>query len=99
MDKQSKLEKLQAKINSFLKIGKELQKLGMCGVTHDSPRNYLQATFCGLHKMSKVYGLDLAIVEWRSDHNQWDVSISELKMFAIATDRELESEGLLPEKV
>ena len=40
MSKQTELEKLQRKINAFLKLNNELIKVGMYNISHDNDRRY-----------------------------------------------------------
>jgi CRISPR/Cas system CMR-associated protein Cmr1 (group 7 of RAMP superfamily) len=96
MSRNQELEKLKLKINQLLKTDKELNKIGMCGITHDSPRNYLQFMPTGIADISKKYGLKISVAKRGSF--PWDISIPELKIFAIAANSEMNSLGIpMPE--
>lgn len=99
VSKQTELEKLQRKINAFLKLNNELIKVGMYNITLDNDRRYLLADLEKLVDLSEKYGLELDVTQRNVDKYPWKVTLHELKMYAIASNEEMELMGLLPESV
>lgn len=92
----SELEELQKKIDNFLELNDDLYAIGMCSATHDGNRGYLQTMFDDLVDLSEKFNLDLSMGRIESAVYDWEVSVSGLKMYAIATNVEMRRRGLLP---
>jgi len=90
------LEELKEKIDQFLQLNKELQEIGMYDVTHDGKgKGFLQADALQLVELSKKYNTPLEITESRRERYPLEISIPELKMYAISSNEGLkELEGM-----
>ena len=83
-----KLEELKNKIDQLLSLNKELKGV-ICDVTHDK-RGYLQSVVEYLVALSIKHNLKLITEEGGgTDENPLDISIPELKLFAITTKYDL----------
>ncbi|MFA5305946.1 MAG: hypothetical protein WC365_00705 [Candidatus Babeliales bacterium] len=81
------LEELKQKIDTFLDINKELVTVGMCDITHDSGMGHLQLMIDDLISLSEKYSLKLNVDKRNDVEFPWKVSIPELKIYAVATNK------------
>jgi hypothetical protein len=84
------LEELKKKIDQFLQLNEELQEIGMYDVTHDGEeRGFLQADRRQLVELSKKYNTPLETGRSQCEQYPREISIPELKMYAVLTDEEM----------
>jgi hypothetical protein len=80
-----KLEELQEKIEQFLELNEEFIEIGMCDITHDTGRRYLQAMAEPLVALAKQLNVELIVKKRDCKDFPIDISIPALKMYAICT--------------
>jgi hypothetical protein len=84
------LEELKKKIDQFLQLNEELQEIGMYDVTHDGKgKGFLQADALQLVELSKKYNTPLETGRSQCEQYPREISIPELKMYAVLTDEEM----------
>ena len=79
------LAEIKAKTNKLIELNEELIEIGMCDIIHDIGRRYLQVMAEPLVTLAKQ--LDVALIVKKRDCKDYpiDISIPELKMYAICT--------------
>ena len=92
---QKDITELQKDITEFLEINKRLKDIGMCDVTHDPRRNYLQADASRIIAIAKKFNLNILVKQIQINKYDCEVVVPDLKMYGITERFRLAEYGMM----